>query len=254
MYELPIHFPAYPQIVTEHEDRAAFNRFAPNPSSEIHYGSGPDQLLEIYGAGQPTMAFIHGGYWRPEYDRLHARPAVAELARALDSSVAHIEYRRIPGDPDASIDDVTSAVQSLRNLTGTPIVLIGHSAGAHLAFCVQHKIPDSVAAVIALAPVSDLVMAQAMNLGDGAVTDFLGGLANDRPDLDPRTFMEKQTSITVIHGDADIRVPVEMSRNLDVDEYLELFGVGHFELIDPISPHFNVVIEATRKRIATPEA
>ena len=54
--------------------------------------------------------------------------------------------------------------------------------------------------------------------------------------------------------DARIRVPVEMSRNLDVDEYLELIGVGHFELIDPISPHFNVVIEATRKRIATPEA
>lgn len=240
--------------MTEQEDRAAFDRFAPNPSSEIHYGSGPDQLLEIYGAGQPTMAFIHGGYWRPEYDRLHARPAVAELARALDSSVANVEYRRIPGDPDASIDDVMSAVLSLRNLTGTPIVLIGHSAGAHLALCVQHKIPDAVAAVIALAPVSDLVMAQEISLDDAAVTDFLGGLANDRPDLDPRTFMVRQASITVIHGDADIRVPVEMSRNLDVDEYLELIGVGHFELIDPISPHFNVVIEATRKRITTPEA
>ena len=254
MYEPFFHLTAYPQIVTEHEDRAAFDRFAPNPSSEIHYGSGPDQLLEIYGAGQPTMAFIHGGYWRPEYDRLHARPAVAELARVLDSSVAHIEYRRIPGDPDASINDVTSAVQSLRNLAGTPIVLIGHSAGAHLALCVQHKIPNSVAAVIALAPVSDLVMAQEISLDDAAVTDFLGGLANDRPDLDPRTFMEKQASITVIHGDADIRVPVEMSRNFDVDEYLELIGVGHFELIDPLSPHFNVVIEATRKRIATAEA
>jgi acetyl esterase/lipase len=240
--------------VTEQEDRAAFDRSAPNPSSEIQYGSGPDQLLEIYGAGQPTIAFIHGGYWRPEYNRLHARPAVAELARALDSTVANIEYRRIPGNPDASIDDVTSAVQYLRNLTSTPIVLIGHSAGAHLALCVQHKSPEQIAAVIALAPVTDLTMAQEMNLDDAAVTDFLGGSASDHSDLDPRTFIEKQIPITVIHGDADIRVPVEMSRNSDIDEYLELAGVGHFELIDPISPHFNVVLEATRKRIATREA
>ena len=254
MYEPFLHLTAYPQIVTEQEDRAAFDRFAPNPSSEIHYGSGPDQLLEIYGAGQPAIAFIHGGYWRPEYDRLHARPAVAELARVLDSSVANIEYRRIPGDPDASIDDVTSAVQSLRNLTGTQIVLIGHSAGAHLALCAQHRFPEQIAAVIAIAPVTDLTMAQEMSLDDAAVTDFLGCPAIDRPDLDPRTFMEKQTSITVIHGDADIRVPVEMSRNLYVHDYLELSGVGHFELIDPINPHFNVVIEATRKRITTPEA
>jgi acetyl esterase/lipase len=245
---------AYPQIVTEHEDRAAFDRFAPNPTSELHYGSGPDQLLEIFGTGQPGIAFIHGGYWRPEYDRSHARPAVAELARALESPVANIEYRRIPGDPDASIDDITSAVQSLRNLTGTPIVLIGHSAGAHLALCVQHKIPEQITAVIALAPVTNLAMAQSMNLDDAAITDFLGGSAHDRPDLDPHTFIVKSVAVTVIHGDADIRVPVEMSRNLNIDDYLELIGVGHFELIDPMSPHFNVVLEATRKRIATAEA
>ena len=240
--------------MTEQEDRAVFGRFAPNPSSEIHYGSGPDQVLEIFGAGRPAIAFIHGGYWRPEYDRLHAGPAVAELARALDLAVANIEYRRIPGNPEASIDDVTSAVESLRNLAGIPPVLIGHSAGAHLALCVQHKIPEQIAAVIALAPVTDLKMAQELDLDDAAVTDFLGGSAGDRPDLDPGTFIERSSTVTVIHGDADIRVPVEMSRNLDVDEYIELIGVGHFELIDPASPHFNVVIEATRKRIATPEA
>ena len=211
-------------------------------------------MVEIFGAGEPTIAFIHGGYWRPEYDRLHARPAIAALARALDSAVANIEYRRIPGDPNASIDDVTSAIKSLRNGTGEPIVLIGHSAGAHLALCVQQIIPEHIAAVIALAPVSDLIVAQEMGLDDEAVTAYLGGSATDRPDLDPHTFIRNSLPITVIHGDADIRVPVEMSRKLDADEYFELTGVGHFELIDPLSPHFNVVLEATRKRIATPEA
>lgn len=254
MYELPIFFPAYPQSVTEQENRSAFDRIAPNPSAELRYGSKPDQLLEIYGAGQPVLAFIHGGYWRPEYDRLHVRPAVAALENALTSSVANIEYRRIPGDPDASIHDVTLAVQALHNVSGTPIVLIGHSAGAHLALCVQHQIPDVVSAVVALAPVSDLAMAQEMNLDDGAVLNFLGRSAGDRPDLDPHLFMETKTPITVIHGDADIRVPVEMSRNLDVDTYYELGGVGHFELIDPLSPHFNVVIEVARKRLVTEEA
>lgn len=253
MYEPFLHLTAYPQIVTEQEDREVFTRAVPEPTSTFAYGSAPEQFVEIFGFGQPTIAVVHGGYWRPEYDGIYLRPFALALADEFDTTVANIEYRRIPGDPDASIDDVTSAVQSLRNLTGTPIVVIGHSAGAHLALCAQHTIPEQIAAVIALAPVTDLAMAQTMKLDDDAVTDFLGGPIIDRPDLDPHTFMAKQIAITVIHGDADIRVPVEMSRNLDVADYLELTGVGHFELIDPISPHFNVVLEATRKRIATPK-
>ena len=45
------------------------------------------------------------------------------------------------------------------------------------------------------------------------------------------------SKVTVIHGDEDHRVPVELSRKFterftDV-AYIELADVGHFELIDP---------------------
>ncbi len=77
------------------------------------------------GSGsRPLVVFLHGGFWRAEYDRTHTRP----LARALASGgfvVCVPEFRR-NGQPGGgwpgTFDDVTAAVDELPALVGDALV------------------------------------------------------------------------------------------------------------------------------------
>jgi len=227
------------------EDRSVFELVGRAGDVINSYGPHPDQVIEEFKPALPILgeiALIHGGYWRPEYDRVHQRP----LARALADTgwrVHLVEYRRIPGNPDASIDDVKSALETIGDC-----VLIGHSAGGHLALIAQGH--ESVHGVIALAPVSDLVIGDAENYDDGAIREFLGVPAAERLDLNPQSNPITKPTV-VIHGTEDIRVPVEQSRNFlsihPIVGYIELEETGHFELIDPRHDAFTLMINELKK-------
>jgi acetyl esterase/lipase len=64
-----------------------------------------------------TMLFVivHGGFWKPEYDRAHAQCRSAALALA-GWSVLTLEYRRIPGLPQATLSDMVAALNTLPGL------------------------------------------------------------------------------------------------------------------------------------------
>lgn len=71
---------------------------------------------------------MHGGYFRPAIDRTHTRP----MARALAQEgwlVVLAEYRRVPGDPNASTDDLTALDTHLRETGHDVAARVGHSAG-----------------------------------------------------------------------------------------------------------------------------
>ena len=59
-----------------------------------------DALMEILEA-RGVVVVIHGGFWRPAYDRAHLRPLATAL-REEGRTVVSVEYRRVPGDPDHS--------------------------------------------------------------------------------------------------------------------------------------------------------
>ncbi|MGH8879269.1 MAG: alpha/beta hydrolase family protein [Stackebrandtia sp.] len=186
-----------------------------------------------------------------------------------------------------TLHDIESAVHELDDqllyydLAGD-IILTGHSAGAHLALCattldwgdhdpqaqdatdtdpffvepLPGPRPGPLSGVVALAPITDLARCHALNLDDGAAEAFMGGGPDDVPEeyvlADPagfeeRTYFELTVPVTVVHGDADDRVPVAMSRDYairDRVELRELRGVGHFELIDPLSSAWPIVLAA----------
>ena len=128
------------------------------------------------------------------------------------------------------------------------VVAIGHSAGGHLVLWLAAARPTpSLAGVLALAPVADLRLAQAMNLGDGAVPAFLGIDSALRSDVDPRRLPSPAVPVTIVHGDRDDTVPIEIS-----DSYVGAHhrarlvragGCGHYGWIDPSSPVWPTVIE-----------
>ena len=233
---------------SDQEDRSVLLREQVQPSFTLAYGSHPDQIAEVFQPRSSAHGWaigIHGGFWRPAYDRVHLRNTAMALAEHGVMSVL-IEYRRIPGEPRTTVDDVCLAISALSaepdlspTSTSKPMVW-GHSAGGHLALVAGVLMPDALRGVVALAPVTDLALAELEGLGRGAASEFLGGPAVDYADIDPARQGRPDLPITLIHGTRDSLVPYSQSRRLaelwtDI-ECVALPGNGHFELIDPRSP------------------
>ena len=121
---------------------------APRPR-DIAYGSSAAQRLDVYapdveernGSLAPMIVMVHGGAWCVG-DKGMGRVTSNKVARWVRRGIVFVSvnYRMLPdrADPLAQAGDVATAlafVQShARDWGGNPdaIVLMGHSAGAHL--------------------------------------------------------------------------------------------------------------------------
>lgn len=219
-------------------------------TSSIKYGDEADQVLEFYGHGRsdkPTLVLIHGGYWRNLFDREHMRPLAVALAK-LEFNVVLPEFRRVAGDPDTTLRDLAFALSTLED---QKLIVIGYSSGGHLALLLADKFP-SITKVIGLAPVTDLVESQRLELGRGAVLEWLGQDAEHRPELDPALRPPIKAETVFIHGNLDERVPLHLSqRYVEVMKghgkaiTLEVLpGTSHFEMMNIPSSTFDAVLRA----------
>lgn len=123
-------------------ERAA-EAYPPAPGTVEHsYGTDPRQRLDLVKpagvAKAPVLLFVHGGGWSIG-DKAHAAPEKARWANAKGWAFASTNYRLVPqATVESQAADVASAVAWLRanadrqGLDADRIVLMGHSAGAHL--------------------------------------------------------------------------------------------------------------------------
>jgi acetyl esterase/lipase len=219
----------------------------------VAYGEDPAQIIEVSpgrDAGQrPLVIIIHGGFWRPDIDRVHARP-MADAIAAAGWTVALPEYSRVPGDPAATLHDLalilTQAPQQVPTHNGR-VVLVGHSAGGHLVlWAAAARICPVLTGTLALAPVADLLLAYELGLGNGAVSRFLGCEPVSRPDIDPRQMAGPDTATTIVHGVDDDTVPLAISESYVATHpqvrWVPVAGAGHYALIDPLAPAWSTVI------------
>lgn len=257
------------------------DRPPPPAGIRLSYGTQPLQFGELRlpeGEGpHPVAVVIHGGCWRAEYDLEH----IAHLAEGLaQAGVATwtIEYRRV-GDPGGgwpgTFEDVIRAVEHLPALAQTfPLdpgraVLVGHSAGAHLALWLagRHNLPAGHAlraaqplqarGVVSLAGITDLRSYGSGERGcNAAVALLMGGSADQEPqryaEASPVTLLPLAMPQRMLHGDADPIVPLAQSEAFAADsaarggeicvEFVE--GAGHFDLIAPFSPAWPRVEQA----------
>lgn len=234
------------------EDWSVLSRVAPGPDEVITFGDLPEQVIDVWnaeaGSERPLVVIVHGGFWKPEYDRMHVRP-MANALRDDGWDVAALEYRRVPGDPDVMVSDVAAALATFDR----SFVTIGHSAGGHLVlWAAAHSRAggSQIVGTVALAPVADLELAESLALGEGAVAAYLGEPASRRADLDPVRLPTPATPVTIVHGNQDEIVPLPVAQSY-VDHHrgtrmVRVDGAAHFALIDPLSTAWKVVVDELR--------
>jgi acetyl esterase/lipase len=202
---------------------------------------------------------IHGGCWRPRYDRGLMDGLAADLTRR-GWAAWNVEYRRVgPGAGGGwprTGDDVAAAVDHLAGLEApldlARVAAVGHSAGGHLALWAAGR-PDAIVpltAVVGQAAVSDLDAAAALGVCGGMVERLLGGPPDGVPDryaaASPARRLPLRIPALLVHGDRDDTVPVEMSRAFAAAsgcDLAELAGDGHYEHVEPGTRAWATVVE-----------
>ncbi len=264
------------------DPRDVLSRRAAAPDLTLPYGDLPDQVADVRlpsGDGpRPLVVVVHGGFWMAEFDRAHAG---AQSVGLVDAGyvVATVDYRRIGqrgGGWPGTFDDLAALTDAVPSLVAsalpgrvdtTSTVLVGHSAGGHLAAwaAARHRLPSQspwhrdtplAASVVSLAGVLDLERSHKLGLGGHAASRLLGGSPSRRRDryarADPTALLPTGGRLVAVHGTLDETVPVEISRRYvdralsagDQAELMEIDGCGHYELIDPLSRAWPTVLTA----------
>jgi acetyl esterase/lipase len=252
--------------------RDVLSRAATAPQHRLRYGDLPDQVADVrLPAGDgvaPLVVVVHGGFWMAEFDRAHAGPQSVGLADA-GYVVATVDYRRVGqrgGGWPGTFDDLAALTDVVPSLVAgalpdrvdtTRTVLVGHSAGAHLAAwaAARHRLPKESpwhraqpldVRVVSLAGVLDLEQSERLGLGGHAARHLLDGSPRRQRDryalANPAALVPTGGHLIAVHGTRDEIVPVEMSRRYvdraraagDQAELVEIAGCGQLELIDPL--------------------
>ncbi len=232
------------------------------------YGPGPLQRGEWWvppapehGEGPlPTVVLVHGGYWRPRWDRGLGDAVAADLA-GRGVLVWNPDYAAGDAPWPQTLLDVAAAHDHLLRSAIAPRVdtartaLVGHSAGGQLALWLAARpaLPPTAPGAGPLAPPPVLVVAQAPvaaladaareGLGGGAAVALVGGTPEQVPDryrvADPVALVPAAVPTLLLHSADDSAVPLRQSRTYAQAagpraRLLEVPG-DHFAHLDPSS-------------------
>ena len=254
------------------------------------YGPAPTGFAELRvptGVGpHPVVILIHGGFWRARYG-LDLMDRLGDDLAARGIASWNIEYRRV-GEPGGgypgTLIDVATATELLRTIAVDRaldlgrVLTLGHSAGGHLALwlAARHRLPigalgagDAAAltgpealplvGAISQAGVADLTAGWRQKLGNGAVSDFIGGGADAFPEryavADPALSLPLGIPQVLVHGLLDDIVPPNISERylatataVGDDARLRIIpNADHMAVIDPRTPAWAAIVEETQR-------
>ncbi|PKR78756.1 alpha/beta hydrolase [Halalkalibacillus sediminis] len=245
---------------------------------KIFYGENHSQfgVLRVPQSKSPSpvIVTIHGGFWQEKENN----PIAEDLTRK-GYATWNIEYRRLGergGGWPGTFDDVIDAVNHLTNIKETHrldltnVIIIGHSAGGHLALWLAsralHRNTDNIfkdlevpiRKVISLAGVTDLKKMLEIHDEKGIkspVTELMGGTPREVPEryklASPIELLPMDVEQVLVHGELDQHVSVELSKDyynkaIEQQDHVKLVvlpEIEHFKIIDPSSTAWNSVID-----------
>ena len=171
---------------------------------------------DISGAPECVIVLVHGGFWRSSYNRWVTSLLARDAARQ-GFTVFNIEYRRLGrfgggGGWPQTFDDVTDAVSLVADrFVDARIMLVGHSAGGHLALATAARRRELVDGVISMAAPTDLRLLS--ERGSESIDALVAGAPpEERWSLtSPIEMLPTGVPTVCIHSDADTTVRPSMS-------------------------------------------
>ena len=241
----------------------------------IRYGADSQQYGQLYNPSivnkKPVVIVIHGGYWKDNHS-LDTYPTkyIVEYLLGFPVAVWNLEYRRMNtfGDNEvapypAIFRDVMEGVDVLAQYADSEmldlnrVLIIGHSAGGHLATWAasRHLLPTScelyrrkaqkVSGVISIAGILDLWRECDIEQPE-QIIKLLGGTQQEFPKrynlASPKALRPDDVDITIVHGLKDD--VVKFNQALSYCEgaggnvsYISIKGADHFGML-PITQSY----------------
>ena len=254
----------------------------PAPTLEIPYGANSSQAIDVFlpdGPGpHPVAILIHGGCWKdiPGAGREQLRHLGPELTRQ-GIAVWSIGYRRADepgGGYPGTFHDVAEAIDRIQSeadrfhLDLSRTVLVGHSAGGHLALwaaarrhllatsALYNSAPFVPRHVISLAGIGDLkAFARYVSTicGPGIIerlTTRMPGSGEVFDEVSPAALPAPDAQIVMVSGVLDRLVPPYVaygyaralrSKGAIPAQLLNIPDAGHFDLVTPGVPAWSEV-------------
>lgn len=234
-----------------------------------YYGENSQQFGDLYKPNclkaVPVVIVIHGGYWKDNHTlNSYATMAIVDFLQTMDVAIWNLEYRRMNTTGEnskapwpASFNDISKGIDHLRNINEIEqldlnrVLLIGHSAGGHLATWAasrdnispeselyqQEPLPIqsviSIAAILSLFDVDDVDQPE-------QISRLMGGSAKTYPArylaCDPSSLYEASINITVVHGAKDNCVKLAQA-----EHYCKKSNNNVKQLIMPDADHFSML-------------
>jgi acetyl esterase/lipase len=287
LFEVAAMTPGEPRLMTWPEFRS---RPAPKPDATIAYGSDDMQKVDVWrpaGTGPfPTVLMVHGGCWKSNIADRSLMNQIAGNLRHAGYAVWNIDYRGVDrpgGGYPGTFSDTAAAADALIDnaerfhLDTRKIVVVGHSAGGHLALwlAARSKLtpqsplwsahPLKIASVISLGGLPDLEAAAASpdnGCGTEVVSHLTGPSTPQHPDVFADTSVPRLLPLGVpqhlVNGEQDETIPMRLGTGYvakaikagDKATLDRLDNTGHVELILPESrawAHTRELIRAALK-------
>lgn len=253
---------AHTHFYTQTEQPVSFSdvtSLAYEPSKEmLFYGNSELQYVERWSPigiesdnDLPALIFIHGGCWSNSY-RINQSYPIATALALNGFHVWSVEYRATGdqgGGWPGTYHDIEQALTFISSVEGNYYtdrkqVVLGHSAGGHLALLATSNL-DNEYKTIGLAAITDLVAYTNKNGGCNSLAiSFMNGLPVDIPEqyvmANPQLSQLAGEAYLFI-GDTDPIVATTQAVNSGLPFEISA-GTGHFDWIHPGTQSFESLL------------
>lgn len=258
---------------------------ASKPGATIAYGTLPQQSGDLRlpaGKGPfPVAVVVHGGCWQASYDTRAGIAAVADALTRRGIATWNIEYRRVGdagGGFPGTFQDVAAGVDKLPDLARrfpldlSRVIIVGHSAGAHLALWAASRgkleapwrggtvRPVAVVAIDGPAALAPFVGIDEQVCGKAVIVPLMGGTPADKAadyriasPADHLPLGVRQLLVQAELGPFMVPYAGAAKAAGDTVEVLQPANANHFDIVTPTLPNGAAVIDfIAAKAFATP--